>query len=334
MTSFTTLVEIVTARDAGRVNARIAVPGATGRTGRFVLAELDRRGLTPVPCARDTDLDRAFGAVDAVINCAGPFAETAEPVLAAAIRAGVPYLDVTAELEVIGDTFARHAGAPIPVVPAVAFFGGLGDLLATAALGGATTADRIVIGYDLSDWHPTHGTRATGRVSAERRGGRRVVHTGGRLRYRDGAAPRTQFPFAGGRRAVVGEFTMADSATIPTHIEVPEIETYMNTEAVDDLHADDPAGPVPVDASGRSAQTFHVEVIAHSGGVARRASASGRDIYAVTAPLVVEAAVRLLAGEGAKPGVACAGARFDAREFLRALTPDHLAATIPDGAAR
>jgi len=89
---------------------------------------------------------------------------------------------------------------------------------------------------------------------------------------------------------------MADSATIPTHLDTPEISTFMSSNAVDDLHAPDPSGPVAVDERGRSAQTFLVEVVARSGGVERRAVASGRDIYAVTAPLVVEAAFRILAG--------------------------------------
>jgi hypothetical protein len=75
-----------------------------------------------------------------------------------------------------------------------------------------------------------------------------------------------------------------------------------------------------VDEHGRSAQTFLVEVVARSGGVERRAVASGRDIYAVTAPLVVEAAVRILAGEGDKAGVASAGARFDPKDFLASLS--------------
>lgn len=157
------------------MSIRIAVPGAAGHTGRFVVAELEPRGLTPVACDRTTDLDQALGCADAVINCAGPFAATAEPVIAAAIRAGIPYLDVTAEIEVITDTFARHAGATVPIVPAVGFFGGLGDLLATAAIGDWPSADKIIIGYALSGWRPTSGTRATGRVSARRRGGLRPV---------------------------------------------------------------------------------------------------------------------------------------------------------------
>ncbi len=121
------------------------------------------------------------------------------------------------------------------------------------------------------------------------------------------------------RKSVVGEFTTADSATVPTHLHVPEIATYMTSNAVDDLFAADPAGPVAVDEQGRSAQTFLVEVVAHRDGAQRRAMASGRDIYAVTAPLVVEAAVRILAGSGASAGVASLGARFDAKEFLGAL---------------
>ena len=118
---------------------------------------------------------------------------------------------------------------------------------------------------------------------------------------------------------------MADSVTIPTHLDTPEISTFMSSNAVDDLNAPDPSGPVAVDEYGRSAQTFLVEVIARSGDVERRAVASGRDIYAVTAPLVVEAAVRILAGAGDTTGVASVGARFNAKDFLSSLSPQHLA---------
>jgi hypothetical protein len=52
--------------------------------------------------------------------------------------------------------------------------------------------------------------------------------------------------------------------------------------------------------------------------------ASGRDIYAVTAPLVVEAACRVLGGAGGTAGVASVGARFDAADFLGSLSPNHL----------
>lgn len=287
---------------------RIAVPGAAGHTGRFVIAELEHHGVTPVACDRTTDLDTALRDADAVINCAGPFAATADPTITAAVRAGIPYLDVTAELEVVTSTFDRYAGAPVPIVPAAGFFGGLGDLLATAVAFQGT--ERLTIAYALSGWRPTPGTRATGRASSQRRGGLRPVHTGGKLQFRDGAQPRTDFAFSIGIRPVVAEFTMADSATIPTHLDIPDIDTYMTTNAVDDLHAADPSGPAAVDAHGRSAQTFHLEVVAIGGGEQRRITYAGRDIYAITAPLVVGAALRILAGDGATKGPASLGARF------------------------
>lgn len=45
-----------------------------------------------------------------------------------------------------------------------------------------------------------------------------------------------------------------------------------------------------------SDQTFMVDVRVRTDGVERRALARGRDIYAVSAPLAVEAARRILAG--------------------------------------
>lgn len=308
------------------MNQRVAVIGAGGHTGNFVVAELERRGMTPISCGRSTNLDLAFRNAHAVINCAGPFADTADRVIETAIRAGIPYLDVTAEIEVVTDTFATYAEASIPIVPAAAFYGGLGDLLATAAMGDWPAADHLTIAYALSSWHPTPGTTATGRVSAQRRSGQRIAYTGRRLQFRRGEEPRTQwaFPAPIGTRPVIGEFTMADSATIPTHLDVPEISTYMSSNVLDDLTAPDPSGPVAVDERGRSAQTFLVEVVARTGGTERRAVASGQDIYAVTAPLVVEAARRVLAGTGDTIGVAALGTRFDAEDFLRSLSPNHL----------
>jgi hypothetical protein len=72
---------------------------------------------------------------------------------------------------------------------------------------------------------------------------------------------------------------------------------------------------------GRSDQTFLVDAVVRSGGTERRAVARGRDIYAVTAPLAVEAVHRILTGRTRTVGVASAGEIFDAPDFLRALSP-------------
>ena len=67
---------------------------------------------------------------------------------------------------------------------------------------------------------------------------------------------------------------------------------------------------------------FVVDVVVRRGGVERRATATGQDIYAVTAPLVVEAVQRILDGRFRTTGIASAGAMFDAADFLRSLAPD------------
>ena len=114
-------------------------------------------------------------------------------------------MDVAAEIEANIDTFTQFAGraraAGIAVVPAMAFFGGLGDLLVTAAMGDWTAADEAHIAYGLSSWHPTAGTRAAGQVSRQRRNGRRVRYAGGRLEYRDDAPPTAGVALPGRRWA-------------------------------------------------------------------------------------------------------------------------------------
>ncbi|MFJ6635343.1 saccharopine dehydrogenase family protein [Streptomyces sp. NPDC091376] len=331
----------------------VTVFGAYGHTGRFVVAELAARGFVPVSSGRNAQaleeladehllearvasvedpasLDRALAGTAAVINCAGPFASTTGPVIEAALRAGIPYLDVAAELEANLDTFAhyreraRDAGAVI--VPAMAFFGGLGDLLATAAMGDWTEADEAHIAYALSSWHPTAGTRLSGAVSRERRGASRLRFSGGQWERRTDEAPTLEwrFPDPMGPRPVIGEFTMADVVTVPQHLSIPDVTTYMTAEAVRDVAATHTPAPTAADKSGRSDQTFLVDVVVRSGGAERRATAGGQDIYAVTAPLVAEALERVLTGRIKTSGVAAAGEIFDASDFLHALIP-HIA---------
>jgi len=336
----------------------VVVYGATGHTGRFIVAELQRRGFATVISGRDaaqlellaaelgdvearpatvddaSSLDRALAGAAAVVNCAGPFAVTGGPVVEAALRAGIPYVDVAAEIEANASMFADYAEAArkagTAVVPAMAFFGGLGDLLVTAAMGDWTAADVAHVAYGLSSWHPTAGTRAASQVSQQRRAGRRVRFTEGALQYHDDKASEQDwlFPEPLGRRAVIAEFTMADVVTVPSHVAVPEVRTYMAVEAARDLASEDTPAPEPADGLGRSDQTFVVDVVVSAGGTERRATARGKDIYAVTAPLVMEAVRRILAGHTRTAGVASAGAMFDAADFLRALTP-HLSVDLP-----
>jgi len=133
--------------------------------------------MRPASVDDPASLDRALKGVAAVINCAGPFARTAAPVIEAALRARIPYLDVAAEIEANFDTFANFAtqarDAEIVWCRRWRLYGGLSDLLATAAMGDWTDADEISIAYGLDSWQPTPGRwrQARRRESAAAAGG-------------------------------------------------------------------------------------------------------------------------------------------------------------------
>jgi len=322
------------------------VVGAYGHTGQFVVAELHRRGWTTILAGRDPEklealrvaypgaavrqvdmadprsLDRAIAGADVVIHCAGPFADTTGPVLDAALRARVHYLDTAAEQPAVVAAFERCAAAArdagIVAVPAMAFYGGLGDLLATAAMADWRDADAIDIAIALDRWYPTRGTRLTG----QRQTGPRLRLANHHLGHAELPAPRSwEFGAPFGRQAVEG-VSLAEAVLIARHLRTAELRVYLNAAPLRDLR--DPATPPPaaVDDRGRSAQIFEVEVIAHRGGEVRRVAARGRDIYAISAPLVVEGAARLVAGSVRRTGVLAAGEAFDAGELLAALAPE------------
>lgn len=334
-------------------NHTIAVFGAYGHTGRFVVAELCRRGWTPVLSGRDAErlaalatqfpglearaaaiddpqsLDRALDGAAAVINCAGPFLDTALPVIDAALRARIHCLDLCAEQQAVLDVAERYAGAAkqadVAVVPAMAFYGGLADLLATAALDDWPDADAIDIAIALDSWHPTAGTRLTG----ARNHFRRLVVANGSLQPLADPAPTREwaFPAPFGQQPMVA-LPLSEIVTLSRHVRCPEVHSYMNLAPLADLR--DPATPVPVPAAadGRSAQVFAVDIELRRNGQTRRATAHGHDIYAISAPLIVEAMQRLVDGRSAARGVVSPGAAFDARDFLAAL-PD-LRVCLPD----
>jgi short subunit dehydrogenase-like uncharacterized protein len=327
----------------------VGVFGSSGHTGRFVVTELLRRGFTPIAIGRNEarlaasgfpdggvetriatvedpgSLDRALTGVSAVINCAGPFLDTAEPLVAAALRSRVHYLDVTAEQPSALATFERFTEpaheAGVIVVPAMGFYGGFGDLLATAAMEDWAWADEIRIGIALDRWWPTQGTRLTG----ERNRARRLMIVGGRLEpLADPAATASwNFPKPFGVQEVI-ELPFTETVLIGRHLRVSNLHSYLNLTPLQDIRDSSTPPPTPADDTGRSAQTFLMEVIVRQGTEVRRTVARGRDIYAFTGPLVVEAVQRILDGLVQERGVLAPGAIFDAPNFLRALTPQHL----------
>ena len=284
---------------------------------------LERR---PASVEDPASLDRAFDGAMGVINCAGPFLDTAVPVIEASLRARIHYLDVSAEQQAVLGVFERFADAAkvagVTIVPAMAFYGGLADLLATAALGDWPDADAIEIAVALDSWHPTAGTRRTG----ARNHYRRLVVAGGRLEpLADPPLSRGwTFPAPFGTQDVVA-LPFSEIISLSRHVRSAEVHSYMNLAPLKDLRDPHTPPPTPIDAQGRSSQIFAVDARVRSNGRTRRATAHGRDIYAVTAPLLVEALQRIDDGRSKATGVAAPGEAFDARNFLESLPALRLA---------
>ncbi len=322
----------------------IAVYGAAGHTGRFVVDELLRRGDRPIAVGRDgrklleafgerverrtasidsgEALDRAFADADAVINCAGPFLDTAPPVIEAALRAEIDYIDVTAEQGGAMNTFASYAERArergVTLVPAASFYGAFADLLVSYAMDDWEAADRIDVAIALDHWWPTSGTRITG----QRNTAQRLVIANGELTPLDRPAPEPwAFPQPFGLQDVI-ELPFTEMILASRRIHVTEMHTYLNEAPLRDLR--DPATPPPAaaDERGRSTQRFLVETVVRYGEATRRAAASGRDIYAVTAPIAIEAAHRAHSADRA--GAFALSELCDSADVLRTLADGHL----------
>lgn len=325
----------------------IAVYGATGHTGQFVVHEAHRRGLPVVAVGRSlarleeaapsamarrvaalddaVSLQEAFTGCAVVINCAGPFLDTASPVAHAALRAGCHYVDVTAEQGSAQATFSDlHAPARAAhrvVIPAAGFYGGLADLLASA-LASPGAIDEITIAIALDRWWPTAGTRRTG----ERNTLPRVVVTNGQLAPWSPSSPSSpsvdvphwRFSPPLGDQAMV-ELPFSEIITLAHHLEVGTIRSLLNRSALADIRDTSTPPPTAVDDRGRSAQRFELAVRLVQHGVTKSAAVRGQDIYAVTAPIVIATAERLRAPTYRRSGALALAEAVEPVELLRSL---------------
>lgn len=319
----------------------IAVYGASGHTGQFVVRDALRLGLAVTAVARSAArlsevygpgvtvreaaledpaaLDRALGGCAVVINCAGPFLDTSKPVAESALRSGCNYIDVTAEQAsaraVFADLDAPAKAAGRVLIPAAGFYGGLADLLATA-LARDGSIDRVTVAVALDRWWPTAGTRRTG----ERNTAPRVVLREGSLVPLQASAGDLEWRFSPpiGAQAMV-EVPFSEVITMAHHLPIRETRSLFGRAALDDIRNAATPPPTAVDGMGRSAQRFEIVVRLEQHGEVRTAGARGQDIYAVTAPIVVEAARRLQDAGNRRSGALSLAEATDAKAMLHAL---------------
>lgn len=172
--------------------------GATGYTGELISHHAKRMGYRPVLAGRNksklepfaTRIDmpwRAFTLddadtiasqledIDLVIHCAGPFEDTAEPMMRACLKAKTHYLDITGEISVfeLAHSLRKQADdAGIVMCPGVGFDVIPTDCIAARLNAQMPNATHLALGFDSSS-KMSRGTALTGL---------RRIHIGGAVR--------------------------------------------------------------------------------------------------------------------------------------------------------
>lgn len=222
--------------------------GAYGYTGRLVAELAVARGERPVLAGRRADdlaalagrlglahrvvglddagaLAAALDGVDVVAHCAGPFSATADPMVAACLRTGAHYVDVTGEIDVFEALLARRdeaAAAAVVVLPGAGFDVVPSDCLAATVAAHVDQPVRLELAFRMSGG-VSPGTAATG---VEALGEPARCRMGGVIGPVPGDRRRRQVPFADGPSTAVA-IPWGDVATAYYSTGAPDITVYM-----------------------------------------------------------------------------------------------------------
>ena len=351
----------------------IVLYGATGYTGRLVTRELVERGAefvlggrNPEKLARlsseagagapvrvasvddDASLRALVDGADVILNCAGPFTHAGEPVVRAAVDAGVHYVDSTGEQPFIRMVFERYGAAAerkgIALVPACGFDYVPGDCIARIAARGHEPLDEMVVAYGVKDLGMTRGTMRS--ALEMMKGGNAVEYRDGDWRTAKVGVYRASFDFGPpfGRMAV-GPYPAGEQITVPRHTEVRNVTTVLTARAampepfvplapftvpllVQLLRT--PVAPLlnraidrlpegPAEDARRAVEWTVVAQGRSRDGEPVRATVRGRDVYGLTARALVWAAEQIEAGAHEGAGALGPAAAFDPEAMLGAL---------------
>lgn len=335
----------------------IGLLGATGYTGRLTAAALATAGvphrlggrsperLSALPASehaetavvdtsKPADLDAFLDGCTAVISTVGPFERLGRPVVEAAVRNRVPYVDSTGELDFMRWVLTEHRHAPVTLVPACGFDYIPGDLAASLAadeVGGPEAVTDVLIGYRMGG---TGGgvTRGTARSALGILGSVQLNVARSEVPFLDRVRPGVVVPWG-------------EELTVPFRCPNARVRTAIATPAVAARAAGLAAplvkrsGPLvramtpvlarriekmpegPTDDVRAAARFTVVAVVTGKDGHSARVEVEGSDPYKLTGELLVACAQRL--GD-APPGGRTTAEAFDAADVLDAIGTDRL----------
>jgi short subunit dehydrogenase-like uncharacterized protein len=319
---------------------KLMIYGATGYTGSLMCDQAKHTGLKFVLAGRTHSsvqsaankldvpyrvfdvtipklLDSNLKGISVLLNCAGPFARTAEPLIEACLRTGVHYLDTSAELGtyLFAEKYDSKAkAARVVLMPgcggSVAIFGCLvaRALGKPSAPGTLDTVRQVDLALHVSG-PMSRGSAITAMASSNAKCMQRLC---GELTTQDatGTAP---FDFADGRGAVqCFPVTLPDLITVHKSFGISNIRTFANASGTAFPTGDLAALPDGPTAEERDANPYHAAVaVTLLDGSVDRSVLRTVNGYTLIARASVEAARRVVAGHFA-PGFQTAATVFGA----------------------
>lgn len=299
---------------------RLMIYGAAGYTGRMATANAQAAGVDVVLAGRPRDegklralaaemgaeyrlfavddvpaRERALSGIAVLLNCAGPFMRTAEPLIQACLAAGTHYLDIAAELDSYRlaeryDQAAQSAG--IMLLPGSGGSVAMLGCLAGHAARRVTNPRKLSIALNVAgDFSRGSAISASENVTTEtlhRVDGELVSRASDEVREFDfGDGPATAFPV-----------TLPELITIWRATDIPNIDTYVHVTDGAFPEGDLAAMPDGPTQEQREANRYHaaVEVTGEDGTVVRSILDTVNG-YTFTTLAAAEGARRVVGGE-------------------------------------
>ena len=226
----------------------LLIYGANGFTGRLIVKRALARGLRPVVAGRNraaiealaaslgltarvVDLEQserlrsAVASARIVLNAAGPFAFTAEPLIAACVAEGSHYLDVSGDVPVLEAAAGWHNAATrsdVMVMPGSGFDVVPSDCLATHVARRLPGAVNLKVGFEA----PTQPSRGSLRTALEYLGRGVYVRRGGKVTTVPLGSLSHSFDF-GPIPCHSMAVSLGDVSTAYHSTGIPNIETYL-----------------------------------------------------------------------------------------------------------
>lgn len=198
---------------------QLMIYGAYGYTGELMTKEALKKGIKPILAGRSssklkpltTELNLEFRAFDiseaekflqginVLLNCAGPFSATAEPLVKSCIKSKVHYLDITGEIEVFQKCYELNNEAQkqnVIVMPGVGFDIVPTDCLAAMLKEKLPQANSIELAFSFGT-KPSIGTAKTAIESAGKGG---VIRENNQLKVVRNAYRIRKIPFQNGTK--------------------------------------------------------------------------------------------------------------------------------------